>query len=73
MSGTQTDSNGNVVPFSFTESENKNGAWLYGMSVGAGFDVMVLPKVFVRAEYEYFDVSNLNRLQMFSVSGLIQF
>jgi outer membrane immunogenic protein len=53
VSGTQTDPTGNVVPFSFTESENKNGAWIYGMSFGAGFDVMVLPKVFVRAEYEY--------------------
>jgi outer membrane immunogenic protein len=53
VSGTQTDSTGAVVPFSFSESESKNGAWIYGVAVGAGVDVMVLPKVFLRAEYEY--------------------
>jgi opacity protein-like surface antigen len=51
--GTQTDSNNVVTPFSFSESENKTGAWAQGVSLGAGVDFMVLPNVFVRAEYEY--------------------
>jgi len=52
-SGTQTDSNNNVVPFSFSEGENKTGSWIYGVALGAGVDFMVMPNVFLRAEYEY--------------------
>jgi len=40
----------------------------YGAGVGIRFS-----KFSVRLEYEYFDVSNLNRLQMYSVSGVYQF
>jgi opacity protein-like surface antigen len=54
VSGTQTDPNtGIVVPFSFTESTGKTGAWIYGVAFGAGIDIMVLPNMFLRAEYEY--------------------
>jgi outer membrane immunogenic protein len=41
------------TPFSFTESEIKNGAFIYGWSLGGGMDVMVLPNVFLRGEYEF--------------------
>ena len=41
------------VPFSFTEAESKAGAFLLGWSLGGGVDVMVMPNVFLRAEYEY--------------------
>jgi outer membrane immunogenic protein len=41
------------TPFSFTEAESKTGAFIYGWSFGGGFDVFVLPQVFLRAEYEY--------------------
>jgi outer membrane immunogenic protein len=40
-------------PFLFSESEAKNGAFIYGWALGGGLEVMVMPKVFVRAEYEY--------------------
>jgi outer membrane immunogenic protein len=30
-----------------------NGEWLYGMTVGAGVDVMLTPNVFLRGEYEF--------------------
>ncbi|MFL6796266.1 MAG: outer membrane protein [Xanthobacteraceae bacterium] len=43
----------NCVPFSFSESESKNGAFLYGWALGGGFEVLVMPHVFLRAEYEY--------------------
>jgi hypothetical protein len=39
---------------------------------GAGIGFRI-GKFGIRAEYEYFDVSNLNRLQMYSVSGVYQF
>lgn len=40
----------------------------YGAGAGIRFG-----KFAVRLEYEYFDVSNLSRLQMYSLSGLYQF
>ena len=42
-----------VTPFFFTESEVKNGAYIFGWSAGGGLDVMVMPNVFLRGEYEY--------------------
>jgi outer membrane immunogenic protein len=41
------------VPFSFSQSEVKNNAWIYGYSVGTGVDFLIMPNVFLRAEYEY--------------------
>lgn len=41
------------TPFSFTETEAKNGAFIFGWSLGGGLDVMVMPNVFLRGEYEY--------------------
>jgi len=48
-------------------SKTGTGA-LYGAGVG-----LKLGMFGIRFEYEYFDVSNLNRLQMYSVSGVVQF
>jgi opacity protein-like surface antigen len=42
-----------VTPFFFTEGETKNGAFLFGWSLGGGLDVMVMPNMFLRAEAEY--------------------
>ena len=54
VSGTQTDPNtGIVTPFSFSETNAKNGAWIYGVTLGFGVDFMVMPNMFLRAEYEY--------------------
>jgi outer membrane immunogenic protein len=41
------------LAFSFSESESRNGAFLWGWSIGGGLDVMVMPHVFLRAEYEF--------------------
>jgi opacity protein-like surface antigen len=41
------------VPFSFSASETKNGHFIYGWSAGGGVDILVMPNVFVRAEFEY--------------------
>ena len=42
-----------VTPFSFTESESKNGAYIFGWSFGGGLDIMLMPNIFLRGEYEY--------------------
>lgn len=41
------------VPFAFSGSDAKNGAFLWGWMIGGGVDVMVMPHVFLRAEYEF--------------------
>ncbi len=43
----------NGFPFSFTETETKNAAFLYGWAVGAGLDVAVTSNLFLRGEAEY--------------------
>jgi outer membrane immunogenic protein len=54
VSGTQTNpSDGSVVPFIFSETEAKGNAWIYGLTFSAGVDLLVMPNMFVRAEYEY--------------------
>ena len=45
--------NPTCTPFLFTESEVRNGAFVYGWSLGGGLDVMLMPNVFLRGEYEY--------------------
>jgi outer membrane immunogenic protein len=39
--------------FSFSDSQVKNGAFMYGWALGGGIDMMIMPRFFVRAEYEY--------------------
>ncbi len=41
------------TPFSYTQSDAKNGAFIYGAMLGAGVDISVLPNVFLRGEIEY--------------------
>jgi outer membrane immunogenic protein len=57
--GTQTGPNPNpppatqVVPFSFSQGQFKNGAYLYGYSASGGLDFMLTQNIFARGEYEY--------------------
>ena len=51
-----------------TTSSKSSTSPFYGAGVG-----LRVSKFSVRLEYEYFDVSNLNRLQMYSISGVYQF
>jgi opacity protein-like surface antigen len=41
------------TPFLFTESETKSNAVIYGWSLSGGLDIMLMPNVFMRAEYEF--------------------
>jgi len=46
-----------LLRFSFTQTQAKNNAFLFGWSVGGGVDVLVLPNAFLRAEFEYLALS----------------
>jgi len=50
------DTNGNLIgttPFTFTESETKSNAVIYGWSLSGGLDIMLMPCLFMRAEFEF--------------------
>ena len=42
-----------VTPFDFSTTTTKDAHFIYGWSAGAGVDILVMPNVFVRAEFEY--------------------
>ncbi|MCC6888313.1 MAG: outer membrane beta-barrel protein [Hyphomicrobiales bacterium] len=42
-----------VTPFDFSTSEAKNAHFIYGWSAGGGLDVMLMPNLFVRGDFEY--------------------
>jgi len=50
---TPADNSTPPVTVTFSESETKNGAFIWGWALGGGVEVMVAPKVFMRAEYEF--------------------
>jgi hypothetical protein len=41
-----------VTPFFFTQTQSKENAFLFGWSVGGGVDIMAMPNVFLRAEFD---------------------
>jgi len=47
----------NPVDISFTQSEGKNQAYLFGWAAGGGLDVALTRNLFGRAEYEYIQFS----------------
>ena len=53
----------NCTEFDFSESESKKGAWIYGWSLGGGVDMMIMPRFFVRAEYEYLRFTKVEGIQ----------
>ena len=51
------------VAFDFSASDATRSAFLYGWSAGGGLDVMVTPRFFLRAEYEYISFFKLMNIQ----------
>jgi opacity protein-like surface antigen len=50
----ETDINPPIcVPFTYTNAQTKNNAFIFGFTAGVGFDYMFTNNVFMRAEYEY--------------------
>ncbi len=48
------------TPFSFTQSDGKSGAFIYGGMLGIGVDFALMQNVFVRAEAEYVAFKPIN-------------
>ncbi len=49
--------------FSFSTSDAKTGRFIYGWAAGGGMDILVMPNVFVRAEYEYLNFAQLSGIK----------
>jgi opacity protein-like surface antigen len=50
------------VDFSFTQSQGKNSALLWGYTGGAGFEWALTPTIFARADYEYIQWQPLSEI-----------
>jgi opacity protein-like surface antigen len=57
ITGTENPGTSGAVPFSFSNSEAKNSALIYGWSIGAGLDVALWQNVFIRGEFDYVQFS----------------
>jgi outer membrane immunogenic protein len=57
-----TRTNPSCVDFSFANTASQSNALLYGVSVGAGMDVMVAQNVFARAELEYIQFAPISHI-----------
>ena len=57
--------------FSFPNSESKKGALIYGWAAGGGADVMILPHVFLRGEFEYVHFAPLSGIVAAIASGRV--
>jgi opacity protein-like surface antigen len=51
------------VAFSYSASDGKNAAWIYGWSAGGGLDFQLMPNFFVRAEYEYLSFAKIQGIE----------
>jgi opacity protein-like surface antigen len=69
--GTACSDNPTCVPFSFSSSEIRNHAFIYGWAVGGGVDALILPNVFVRAEYEYASFASVAGIRAFVNTGRV--
>jgi opacity protein-like surface antigen len=61
----------NCVDFSFSNSDAKNSAFMYGFSVGGGVDVALTPNIFVRGELEYVRFAPLADIVVSIISGRV--
>jgi opacity protein-like surface antigen len=53
----------NCTEFNFSQSESKKNAWLYGWSTGGGVEMLVMPNIFLRGEYEYINFAKLQGIK----------
>jgi opacity protein-like surface antigen len=63
VSGFETTPNNVVTPFSFTESETRNNAYLFGWAVGGGLDVLMWQGLFLRGEFEYVAFASISGMK----------
>jgi opacity protein-like surface antigen len=71
VSGTETTGSGVVTPFSFTNSETKDSAYMYGFAVGGGLDVALTSNIYVRGELEYVQFAPIDDIVVNIVTGRV--
>lgn len=57
------------VNYNFTNSAVKNGALLYGFSVGGGLDVALTQQFFLRGEFEFVQFLPVNNIVLSTMTG----
>jgi len=67
--GIENPNTANAVPFTYTNSEVKNNAFVGGWSIGAGVDVMVWNCLFVRGEVDYIQFAPISGIDASIVAG----
>ncbi len=51
------------VPFTYSKSEGKNNAFIFGWVAGVGMDFLITSNVFLRAEYEYVGFTSVSGIK----------
>ncbi|MGH6771326.1 MAG: outer membrane protein [Xanthobacteraceae bacterium] len=69
--GTLCSSAPNCTEANFSQSETKNDAWLYGWSAGGGLEMLVMPNIFLRGEYEYINFTKVQGIKAQIHSGRV--
>src|SRR5262249_55197234 len=68
-SGTETTPQNVVTPFSFSASEQRSGAFMWGWAIGGGFDVALGARLFLRAEAEYLGFAPVSDIKASVMTG----
>ena len=71
ISAIENPGTASAVPFSYANSEAKNGAFVGGWSIGAGLDVAVWQHVFLRGEVDYISFAPISGIQASIVTGRV--
>jgi opacity protein-like surface antigen len=53
----------NCVEFSFSSASSRKAAFIYGWSAGVGVDVLLMPNLFLRGEYEYVQFAKIQGMK----------
>lgn len=59
------------IPFSQQTQTDNRSTFAYGLVAGAGIDAMILPSVFLRAEYEFVQFAPVNGIKMNLQTGRV--
>lgn len=59
------------VPYSYQSLTDNRSTIAYGLVAGAGLDAMILPNVFLRAEYEFVQFAPVNGIKMNLQTGRV--
>lgn len=60
-----------AFPFTYTNSETKNGAFVGGWSIGTGVDVQLWQRAFLRGEVEYVQFAPVSGIRASIVAGRV--